>query len=188
MKIRIARHSLFLFAALFLSPLFQIRADTVFVGWDSDTGFSPDTVTIHPGDTVVWMDNDPDFPTQVTSDNSFGQPNYFQFDLVNQDDTAEVAFNSIGTIGYSDNYGHTGSIIISNSSPVSIIVDSPRLSDGKFLFDATGLEAGKTNVLEISTNLTLWTSIQTNVADNSSITFTNTVIAGSHFFRLLELP
>ena len=188
MKKRIARHSLFLFTALLLLPSLQIRADTVFVGWDSDTGFSPDTVTIHPGDTVTWTDNDPDFSTQVTSDNSFGQPNYFQFDLVEEGDTYSVTFNSTGTIGYSETFGATGSITISNSTPASIALDSPRLSEGQFLFDATGLDAGKTNVLEISTNLTLWTAIQTNVADNSSITFTNTIVAGSHFFRLLELP
>lgn len=177
----------FLITGLLLSPALSIRADTAYVGWDSNSGFSPDTVSIHPGDTVAWTDNDPDFPTYVTSDAPFGDPNYFQVPLFNEGDTYGVVFNSTGTFGYHDDYGDNGSVTVTAVAP-AINLTSPRLAENQFLFDATGLDAGKTNVLEISTNLTLWTAIQTNVADNSSITFTNTIIAGSHFYRLLELP
>ncbi|MGH7975827.1 MAG: cupredoxin domain-containing protein [Limisphaerales bacterium] len=188
MNKRVAWHLLCLIAAWLLLPALQIRAETFYVGWDSDNGFSPSAVTINLGDTVVWTDNDPDFPTEVTSDNSFGQPNYFQFSLVNQGDIYGVTFNSTGTIGYSETFGATGSVTIINSMPVSITLSSPRLAGGQFLFDATGLISGKTNVLEISTNLSGWTTIETNVATGDTATFTNSIVSGSQFYRVAQLP
>ena len=188
MKRRFARDLIFLVTALLFSPAIQAHAATIKVGWNSDNGFSPNKVTINSGDTIVWTDNDPDFPTQVISDNPIGQPNYFQFFLVNQDDAYEVVFNSTGTVGYSDSYGHAGSITVNGLSPVSITLSSPRLSEGRFLFDATGLTPGKTNVLENSTNLSNWTAIKTNAAVGSSATFTNLVISSIRFYRVSQLP
>lgn len=175
-------------AGLLLALAPSVWADTVYVGWDSDRGFSPNTVTINVGDTVAWIDNDPDFPTQVTSDNTFGQPNYFQFILANQDDVSEVSFDTIGTIGYSDNYGHSGSITINEVVAVTITLSSPRLSGGAFVFDADGLTVGKTNVLEVSANLINWTAVATNAAASSTVMFTNSVMPGSQFFRVAQLP
>src|SRR5690242_15838651 len=134
--------SFVLIAGLLLSSELSVGAGTVNVGWDSDRGFSPNAVTINVGDTVAWTDKDPDFPTQVTSDNTFGQPNYFQFILANQDDVSEVTFDTVGTIGYSDNYGNSGLITINQVVAVTITLGSPRLSGGAFLFDATGLTFG----------------------------------------------
>lgn len=188
MKTGFSGWSFILIAGLVISTGMSVRSDTVNVGWDSDSGFSPNTVTINVGDTVSWTDNDPDFPTQVTSDNTFGQPNYFQFILANQDDVSEVKFDTAGTIGYSDNYGHSGLITINEVVAVTITLSSPRLSGGAFLFDAAGLTVGKTNVLEVSTNLTGWTAMATNMAAGSSMTFTNSVISGSQFYRVIQLP
>lgn len=188
MNKRVAWHLLCLITAWLLLPALPIRAETFYVGWDSDDGFSPSAVTISLGDTVVWADNDDTFPTQVTSDNSFGQPNYFQFDLLEEGDTYGVTFNSTGTIGYSETFGATGSITIVNPVSVSITLSSPRLAGGQFLFDATGLTVGKTNMLEISTNLSGWTAIETNVAAGDTATFTNSVDSGYQFYRVTQLP
>ena len=56
------------------------------------------------------------------------------------------------------------------------------------MFAASGLTVGKTNVLWASTNLTDWVAMQTNVAANASLTFTNAITLPHRFFRLAELP
>lgn len=188
MNARFIGFPFFLIMGLLVSFVFPIRSDAVNVSWDSDHGFSPAAVTINLGDTVIWVDNDDTFPTQVTSDNSIFEPNYFQFYLVEEGDTYSFTFDSTGTIGYSDGWGHSGSITINSLAPTSITLISPRLAEGQFLFDATGLTVGETNVLEISTNLSDWTAIETNVAAASSATFTNPAVAGSQFYRVVQMP
>ena len=73
-------------------------------------------------------------------------------------------------------------------APPGIVLESPRKERNQFLFDATGLTVGKTNVLLASTNLTAWTAISTNLADSTSMTFTNATTLSRRFFRLLERP
>jgi hypothetical protein len=85
----------------------------------------------------------------------------------------------------------TNSISITVQSAAPIRLSAPRIVAGKFQFDATGLTAGKTNVLQSSTNLpfpTNWVPILTNVAAGSSASFTNTVSPGRRFYRLVQLP
>jgi hypothetical protein len=53
------------------------------------------------------------------------------------------------------------------------------------------LTAGKTNILQSSTNLASsanWMPLETNIAAGSSVSFTNAISGGHHFFRLLQLP
>jgi len=144
-------------------------------------------VEINLGDTVVWVDNDPDFPTYVTSDVNFGQPNYFKIPLIEEGDARGFDFNYLGTFGYHDDWGHNGSVTVTAAAQTINLVTTG-ISGNKFLFDATGLNTSKTYVVETSTNLVVWNPIQTNVASSSSMSFTNPVSAGSHFFRLQEQP
>ena len=70
------------------------------------------------------------------------------------------------------------------------IIMSP-LGSTNFQFSATSLLIGKTNVIQVSTNLTSWTSISTNVAATSSFNFTDpTPMTNSavRFYRVWELP
>jgi len=95
------------------------------------------------------------------------------------------------TVVASDNAGATAtnSIAITISQQPTLAV--PRILTGKFVFDASGLTAGKTNVLLTSTNLTApianWAPLSTNVATASMMSFTNAQKT-SAFFRLLQLP
>jgi hypothetical protein len=91
-----------------------------------------------------------------------------------------------------DDYGlqDSDSISITVNAGSSVALGSPRLLDGLFLFDVTGLTAGKTNVVEYCTDLSagLWTSTATNTAASDSATITNAVAAGPRFYRVFELP
>ena len=81
------------------------------------------------------------------------------------------------------------SITVQNADPITLA--AAKAAAGKFRFDVTGLTTGKTNVLQASTNLIFsnnWVSIATNVASSSSVSFTNSIVPGNSFFRLLQLP
>jgi plastocyanin len=153
-------------------------------------GFSPSTQTIEVGDTVIWVNNDEFSSHTTTSDLSGSNPNYWNSLLVNQDDTFAHIFNNVGTFTYHDTFENTSGTIIVNSPSVTptITLESPRLTNGQFLFAATGLTVGKSCVLMVSTNLTSWTGIKTNVAAGSSLTFTNATVSGSRFFQVVEQP
>jgi hypothetical protein len=83
-------------------------------------------------------------------------------------------------------------ITVTDSTPVTpVALTAIALAGGNFEFSAAGFVAGKTNVLQTSTNLASplnWVSIATNVAASSTASFTNKVAAGQHFFRVLQLP
>ncbi|HXT11628.1 MAG TPA: Ig-like domain-containing protein [Candidatus Angelobacter sp.] len=81
----------------------------------------------------------------------------------------------------------TNSIVITVASPIPISLTAPGLADGKFIFSATNLTAGKTNVLLWSSNLVDWLPIQTNVADSTSVNFTNSPDAAGGFYRLMQV-
>jgi len=109
------------------------------------------------------------------------------------DVTNLVAGNyTLTAIAY-DNLGATAtnSINILVQNPVPITLTALKLAAGRFSFNAAGLTAGKTNIVQVSTNLASaanWVSIATNVSSAASESFTNVVSGGRGFFRLLQLP
>jgi plastocyanin len=90
-----------------------------------------------------------------------------------------------------DNLGAkaTNSISISVTNPI-IRLSAPKILSGEFQFAISGLVAGKTNLIQSSTNLTTWVSVRTNLATASVATFTNTQTAASahKYFRVIQLP
>jgi plastocyanin len=175
------------FIGLILSIALPAGATTYYVTVNGSS-FSPATLTVEPGDTVVW-ENLEDFPHTTTSDLSLFDPNYWDGLLVGQGDTFAHTFNNVGTFTYHDELDSgTGTITVSLPAPPGIMLESARQEGSQFLFAATGLTVGKTNVLQASTNLTSWVAIKTNVANNASLTFTNATTLPCRFFRLVELP
>lgn len=168
----------------------QTCAATHFVGV-SDFGFFPVTLNINAGDTVVWINDDEDFPHTTTSNLGVLNPDYWNAVLVDFEDTFARTFNNPGTFTYRDQSGPgTGTIVVAEVSEPTpeIVLESPRIVDGQFLFEATGLAVGKENVLEFSTNLVDWTAMSTNLADNTSMTLTNVISPGGRVFRVHQLP
>lgn len=152
--------------------------------------FSPAALTIEVGDTVIWDDED-NFgaPHSTTSTLPVFNSNYWRGILVDPGDTFAHTFNNVGTFNYFDEADTgTGTITVILPAPPGIVLNSPRKAGSQFLFDVTGLTVGKTNVLQASTNLISWTAIKTNVAADTSLTFTNAMTLPRRFFRLLELP
>jgi plastocyanin len=95
-----------------------------------------------------------------------------------------VAYDNVGAVT-----SNSVSIVVQNSGPITLTALT-MTTDG-FQLTATGLTAGKTNILQSSTNLVSsanWTPLETNIAGGSSVSFTNAISGGRHFFRLLQLP
>jgi hypothetical protein len=90
-----------------------------------------------------------------------------------------------------DSHGATATNAISitvQSTVTAITLATPRWLNGSFLFDATGLTPGKTNVLQTSSDLISWQPAATNVAVATSLTLTNTPASATCFYRLGQLP
>jgi hypothetical protein len=95
-----------------------------------------------------------------------------------------VAYDNVGAVT-----SNSVSIVVQNSGPITLTALT-MTTDG-FQLTATGLTAGKTNILQSSTNLASsanWMPLETNIAAGSSVSFTNAISGGHHFFRLLQLP
>ena len=171
---------------LFLAPPAEAATHNVTVNGSS---FSPAALTIEAGDTVIWENLEDNFSHTTTSDLPFSNPNYWNGLMVNQSDTFAHTFNNVGTFTYHDKLDSgTGTITVTLPAPPGIVLESPRKEGSQFLFEATGLTVGKTNVLQASTNLTSWAAIKTNVAATTSMTFTNATTLPRRFFRLIERP
>lgn len=152
------------------------------------TAFSPATLPISVGDTVVWMNNHAGSSHTTSSDLPAANPNYWS-GVMAASETFSQTFNRLGTFAYHDELGLGAGTISVGAAPTSCAkLQSPRKEGGQFLFEATGLAVGNTNVLQASANLVSWVTLSTNVAANSSMTFTNATAPPSSFFRLAGSP
>ena len=81
--------------------------------------FSPDPVTIHPGDTVHWTWSSSGHST--TSGTSCSPNGLWDSGILNQGATFDHTFNSVGSFPYyctvHCSFGMTGTVIVSNPSP-----------------------------------------------------------------------
>lgn len=174
--------------AILLAQPAALQAATHYVGVD-DQGFFPDSLTIEQGDEVVWFNADEFFSHTTTSTLQPFNPDYWHAILVDQFDAFAKTFNNLGTFNYTDQLeSNFGSITVVVPAPTGITLETPRVEAGQFLFDVTGLTAGKSHVLQTSTNLTSWTSLSTNIATSSTMTFTNSAPTGIRFFQVYEIP
>jgi len=146
-------------------------------------------LNISVGDTVVWVNNDELFPHTATSDLTFGHPDYWIVQLFDFEVAVPWTFNNLGTFTYHDDidFNNTGTIIVTTPQVQAIVLQSPRVTGGQFLFDVSGLTPGQTNVVQTSTNLVQWSTVSTNIASSSSRTITNTLSPGTRLFRVVEL-
>ena len=81
----------------------------------------------------------------------------------------------------------TNSVTITVVNPGAIQLTSPGIVGGNFVFQASGLIPGKTNVLESSSDLVTWLPLQTNAPAATSLGFTNSPAGRSQFFRLRQV-
>jgi plastocyanin len=174
--------------AFLLGQPAPLHATTYYIGVDSG-GFFPDFVPIEQGDEVIWYNADDFFSHTSTSDLSPVSPDYWNAILFDFNDTYAKTFNNSGTFTFRDQFdGNSGTIVVAASpEPTGITLGLPRVEAGQFLFDVAGLTSGKSNVLQTSTNLTSWTSVSTNIADSSTMTFTNSATSTARFFRVYEI-
>jgi plastocyanin len=170
-----------LLLALGLSSLvFPVFAETCRVGV-TGASFSPISLSINVGDSVEWENREQGFPHTTTSDLSVSNANYWSGVMGGVSDKFAHTFSSTGTFTYHDERDLGAGVIHVNAGAS---LRALRKENGPLLFDATGLTAGTTNVLQGSTNLSGWIGLSTNVATGASMNFTNSAASDSAFFRL----
>jgi len=68
--------------------------------------------------------------------------------------------------------------------PTPVKLFSPTLSGGSFIFSYSNATPGLTYIVQSSSNLSAWTPVSTNIASGSTVSFTNTLTTGAHYFRV----
>jgi plastocyanin len=167
----------------------QLTAETHHVTVDGG-GFVPAMLTIQVGDTVVWENTDDfDFSHTTTSTLEIFDPNYWNGILVGWGDTFAHTFNRAGTFHYVDLLDSgTGTVTVLPAVVApEIRLESPRLVNGQFVFDASGLSLGRSYALLASIDLKDWFQLTTHVAVGPILTFTNATGLGQLYFRVTEL-
>src|ERR1700690_1174775 len=163
----------FVFIGLFFSVAFQARADAT-VYWDYDYGFSPDTVVIGPGETVIWYNFDPyGFDVNVYFNGlSFFLPNGYG---------QGVTFPSqAGTYGYHSDWGDYGAVIV-NLPPTVAITNPPNYAvfpaPATFTVRATASDSADDYV----------TGVQFFIGTNASPNFITNVLAAPYTASVTNL-
>jgi plastocyanin len=179
-KIRIA---LVVGTALEILATQFVYATEHFVNMTSVLTFNPASLEIDVGDTVTWVNQDAE-DHDVASDT--GAWTTF---VVQPDESASLVFNSPGPFPYRDSLygpaGMTGTITVNNVTPPTLSAPM-RLNNGQFQFTISGT-TGKTYIIEISSDLTSWTAIDTNVAPSNVFNYTNTSATNlTQFYRLKQ--
>jgi hypothetical protein len=116
----------------------------------------------------------------------------------NQDDAAETGIGScdIATniVAAATNFSYTFapySLTVFSFAPVapSLKALSSPAGSGQFVFQLAG-QTGAPYVVQVSTNLSAWTPVSTNIPATSSLNITNTLTAGAagQFWRAVWLP
>jgi len=82
-------------------------------------------------------------------------------------------------------YQATNKVNITVTNPI-IRLQNPRLVNGHFLFDATGLNTGRTNILQGSMDLKSWFPLQTNTSQAASQVLSNAVSSSWNFYRIMQ--
>ena len=151
--------------------------------------FSPSDVTIHPGDTVLWV-HDLSPPDITTHNVSVCGPAPVPISVSRTFTNAGTFAYQCSTLGHAD-LGMTGVVrVVSLTVPPAVLTNATRLSNGNFQFTVR-TTANQTNVIQATTNLPAgqnWVPLATIVPTNNTYTFTDSNASPFQirFYRVLE--
>jgi plastocyanin len=170
-----------------------VQATEYTVEMTSDWTFSPAYLEIQVGDIVTWVNHDWTYYMHDTV-----CPGYWNSGLLDVDESAWLMFPFTGTFNYRDStfylFGMTGTIVVNPAiqqqpAPATLL-DPLVLPDGRFQCTISNLVAGKSYIMEASTNLVNWTGISTNVAASSLESYVDDGAAAfrRRCYRSVQLP
>lgn len=189
-------HSMFLVGFVILGLwTHSVTGATFAVAMTSSDRFSPASLSIGQGDTVVWT-NTSSFSAHTST--SGGAPptgdGHWASPSVNPGGSFSFTFTNLPPQSYAYfcafhyAFGMTGTLTITNNAITPATLENPIWTNGQFRFTVNG-QAGSTYVTEISSNFTLWQPIQTNVAPANRFTISDP-FATNHmsFYRVSVRP
>jgi plastocyanin len=160
--------------------------------WSSPYQFNPGYLTIQAGDTVTWVNADYVFYNYHTV--------YFPASgaysgLLDVDESVTAQFTTPGTYSYYDyyikqspSYYFSGTVVVTApppQTPPASLMSAMLVPGGGFQCTVSNLTAGKTYVIERSTNLVDWSGVYTNTANSGVETYVDgaAMRGGRGFYR-----
>jgi plastocyanin len=155
--------------------------------------FNPTNLTINAGDTVLWTNTAAAASPSIAHDSTSTNLAFIwgSGPLTSTNRTFSLTFSNVGTFPYicathvlafNPSQRHpeqTGTLfVVSANLPTNSILTEPaRSPDGQFRFTIQGV-AGQTYTTEVSSNLTDWSAILTNVAPANTFNVTDSTAPG----------
>jgi plastocyanin len=158
--------------------------------------FNPTNLTINVGDTVLWTNTTASTITHDTTSTNAAF-SWASGDLTSTKRTFSLVFTNAGTFPYmcarhvlaplpgNRHPEQTGTVsVVSANVPPAFLADPVLLPDGRFRLTVSGT-AGQSYTTEISSNLTSWSALVTNVAPASTFNVTDSTAPGvlQRFYR-----
>jgi plastocyanin len=151
--------------------------------------FNPTNLTINVGDTVLWTNTTAATVVHDSTSTNAAFP-WASGPLNNTTRTFSLTFTNAGTFPYmcathvlafnpaNRHPEQTGTVSVLNVTlPPPVLTEPTRLPDGGFRFTVQGI-AGQSYTTEVSSNLTSWSPLLTNLAPASSFNVTDSTAPG----------
>lgn len=151
--------------------------------------FNPTNLTVNVGDTVLWTNTTAASVAHDTTSTNAAFP-WSSGQLSGSIRTFSLRFTNVGTFPYlcathvlafnpaNRHPEQTGTVsVVSANVPPPFLADPTRLPNGQFRLTVLGI-AGQSYTTEISTNLTTWSPLVTNVAPVNSFNITDSTAPG----------
>ncbi len=151
--------------------------------------FNPTNLTINVGDTVLWTNTTAATVVHDSTSTNASFP-WASGPLNNTTRTFSLTFTNAGTFPYmcithvlafnpaNRHPEQTGTVSVVNVSlPPPVLTDPARLPDGRFRFTLQGV-AGQSYTTEVSSNLTNWSPLLTNLAPANTFNVTDSTAPG----------
>lgn len=179
-----------LVAILWLGYATAQAAEQYTIDMTSDDTFSPSNLVVHVGDTVTWVNQDPNWDHDSSS-----LGGYWYSGPLEQNKTFSIVPSFTGTFPYEDTtwgaLGMTGAIVVTTATAPPPLLQAPvLLPNGDFQCVVSNLVVGTTNIIQASTNCVNWTNVSTNVALDYSFQFVDVTAPPfrHRLYRVVVLP
>ncbi|HVV73903.1 MAG TPA: plastocyanin/azurin family copper-binding protein [Verrucomicrobiae bacterium] len=166
---------------------------TYVVQMTSADRFTPPSLSVGVGDTVIWTNTSASTHTS-TSGTAPTADGHWSSSNVSAGKTFSFTFTNVPPQSYAYfcqfhfPFGMVGTLTITNATITPASLENPLMTNGQFQFFVNG-KAATTYLTEVSSDFTRWVAIQTNVAASDRFLVSDPApTTHMNFYRVREVP